>query len=125
MDIERGRQYLGRSPAMGKPLERGPNDPPPGAGIKAIDPENGNTVWDFKVFRGSLTNGLMATAGGVVFAATRDGNLIALDATTGKHLWHFQTGGNMAASPMSYAVDGKQYVAISAGNVLFSFALPE
>ena len=125
VDIERGRQYLGRSPAMAKPLERGPNDPPPSAGIKAIDPETGKTVWDFKVFRGSLTNGLMATAGGVVFAATRDGNLIALDATTGKHLWHFQTGGNMAASPMSYAVDGRQYVAVSAGNVLFSFALPE
>ncbi len=125
VDIERGRQYLGRSPAMGKPLERGPNDPPPGAGIKAIDPENGKTVWDFKVFRGSLTNGLMATAGGVVFAASRDGNLIALDAATGKHLWHFQTGGSMAASPMSYAVDGRQFVAVSAGNVLFSFALPE
>ena len=70
-------------------------------------------------------NGLMATAGGVVFAATREGNLVALDAKTGAHLWHFQTGGNMAASPMSYAVDGRQYVAISAGNVLFSFALPE
>jgi outer membrane protein assembly factor BamB len=67
----------------------------------------------------------MATAGGVVFAATRDGNIVALDANTGTHLWHFQTGGNMAASPMSYAVDGRQYVAISAGNVLFSFALPE
>ena len=43
----------------------------------------------------------------------------------GKHLWHFQTGGNHAASPISYAVDGRQYVALSAGNVLFSFALPE
>ena len=64
-------------------------------------------------------------AGGVVFAATREGNLVALDARTGTHLWHVQTGGNMAASPMSYAVAGRQYVAISAGTVLFSFALPE
>lgn len=125
VEVERGRQYLGRSPVMGGSPVRGPNDPTPSAGIKAIDPENGKTIWDFKLFRGSLTNGLMATAGGVVFAATRDGNFVALDANTGTHLWHFQTGGNMAASPMSYAVDGRQYVAISAGNVLFSFALPE
>lgn len=123
--IERGRQYLGRSSAMGKPAARAATDPPPSAGIKALDPENGKTIWDFKIFRGSLTNGLIATAGGVVFASTREGNLIALDARTGAHLWHFQTGGNMAASPMSYGVDGRQYVAVSAGNVIFSFALPE
>jgi PQQ-dependent dehydrogenase (methanol/ethanol family) len=125
VEVERGRQYIGRSQAAGRPPVRGPKDPAPNAGIKAIDPENGKTVWDFKLFRGSLTNGLMATAGGVVFAATREGNLVALDAKTGTHLWHVQTGGNMAASPMSYAVDGRQYIAISAGNVIFSFALPE
>jgi PQQ-dependent dehydrogenase (methanol/ethanol family) len=125
VEVERGRQYLGRSPTPGPPPARGPNDPAPSAGIKAIDPEDGRTVWDFKLFRGSLTNGLLATAGGVVFAATREGNLVALSAKTGAHLWHFQTGGNMAASPMSYAIDGRQFVAISAGNMLFSFALPE
>jgi alcohol dehydrogenase (cytochrome c) len=61
----------------------------------------------------------------VLFGAMRDGNLIALDAKTGRHLWHIQTGGNMAASPISYAVDGRQFVAIAAGNTVFSFALPE
>ena len=40
-------------------------------------------------------------------------------------LWHFQTGGNLAASPISYAVDGRQYLAIAAGNVVYAFALPE
>jgi alcohol dehydrogenase (cytochrome c) len=123
--IEPGRQYIGRSPVRGTPPARGPNDPVPNAGIKAIDPADGKTLWDFKLFRGSLTNGLLATAGGVVFAASRDGNLIALDARTGVHQWHFQTGGAMAASPMSFAVDGRQYIAISAGNTIFSFALPE
>ena len=44
---------------------------------------------------------------------------------TGKHLWHYQTGGNHAAAPISYAIDGRQYVALTAGNVLFSFTLPE
>src|SRR5207245_3760347 len=108
----------------GVPPPRGANDPPPSAGIKAIDPENGKTMWDFKIFQGSLTNGVLATAGGVVFAAIRDGNLAALDATTGKPLWHVQTGANVAASPISYAVDGRQFVAISAGNSVYAFALP-
>ena len=82
-------------------------------------------MWDFKIFQGSLTNGVLATAGGVVFGAIRDGNLVALDARTGKHLWHFPTGANMSASPISYAVDGRQFVAIAAGNVVYAFVLPE
>jgi len=49
---------------------------------------------------------------------------VALDATTGRHLWHFQTGANMAASPISYAVGGRQFVAVAAGNVVYTFALP-
>ncbi len=121
---ERGREYLGNGVAK-VPAVRGPNDPAPNAGIKALDPETGKTVWDFKIFQGSLTNGVLATAGGVLFASSRDGNLIALDAKTGKYLWHYQTGGNHAAAPISYAVDGRQYVALTAGNVLYSFALPE
>ncbi len=44
---------------------------------------------------------------------------------TGKPLWNFRTGGRMTSSPMGYAVDGKQYVAIGAGNMLYSFALPD
>jgi outer membrane protein assembly factor BamB len=67
----------------------------------------------------------LATGSGLVFLATGDGNLIALDSTTGKSLWHFQTGGSIASSAISYAIEGKQYVAISAGNAVYSFALPE
>ena len=122
---ERGKEWLGAAPSRGAPPARGPKDPAPNAGIRAIDPETGKTVWDFKLFQGSLGNGVLATAGGVLFASSRDGNIIALDAKTGKHLWHYQTGGIHAASPISYAVDGRQYVALTAGNVLYSFALPE
>ena len=68
---------------------------------------------------------MLATGGGIVFAATREGNLIGLEANTGKYLWRFQTDASMAASPMSYAVGGRQFIAVSAGNVLYSFALPE
>jgi PQQ-dependent dehydrogenase (methanol/ethanol family) len=122
---EAGRQYIGRTTASGAPATPRPGEPAASAGIKALDPETGKTMWDFKIFQGSNTNGVMATAGGVVFAATREGHLLALDARTGKFLWRFQTGGNMAASPMSYAVDGKQHVAVSGGTSVYSFALPE
>jgi PQQ-dependent dehydrogenase (methanol/ethanol family) len=122
---EPGRQYLGRTQAVGGPTGPAPGEPAPSAGIKAIDPDTGKAIWDFPLFQGSLTNGVMATAGGVVFAASREGNLIALDDRTGKPLWQFQTGGNMAASPMSYAVDGRQFVAVASGGAIYSFALPE
>jgi alcohol dehydrogenase (cytochrome c) len=68
---------------------------------------------------------VLATAGGLVFVSTAEGNLIALDSESGKSLWHFQTGAGMASSAMSYAVGGKQFIAVSAGNVLYSFALPD
>jgi alcohol dehydrogenase (cytochrome c) len=48
----------------------------------------------------------------------------SLDAQTGKALWHFNTGQDVSASPMTYSVNGKQYVAIAAGSDVFSFALP-
>ncbi len=110
---EKGKEWLGNAPNRGAPPPRGPNDPAPNAGIKAIDPDTGKTVWDFKLFQGSIGNGVLATAGGLLFASSRDGNVIALDAMTGKDLWHYQnyqTGGNHSASPISCGVDGRQYV---------------
>ncbi|HEY7286589.1 MAG TPA: PQQ-dependent dehydrogenase, methanol/ethanol family [Vicinamibacterales bacterium] len=122
--FESGRQYLGRSPAASEVRAR-PGEPAPSAGIKALDPDTGKTVWDFKIFQSSLTTGVLATAGNIVFGAIRDGNLVALDARSGAHLWHFQTGANLSASPISYAVNGRQFVAIAGGNVVYAFALPE
>jgi alcohol dehydrogenase (cytochrome c) len=115
--FEPGRQYPGgRGAGAGA---RG------SAGVKAIDPETGRTMWEFTLYQGSLTAGVLATAGGIVFAASREGHLIALDAKTGQFLWRFQTGAGVDASPISYAVDGRQFVAVSSGNALYSFALPE
>jgi alcohol dehydrogenase (cytochrome c) len=95
------------------------------ASIKALDPETGETKWEYKITRGSLSAGVLATAGNVVFAATAEGTLVALNSRTGAPLWRFQAGGAITASPMSYAVDGKQFVAVTAAGVLYSFALPE
>ena len=66
----------------------------------------------------------MTTAGGLLFFGDNSQSFEAVDAGTGKPLWHFNTGQSMHASPMSYAVRGKQYVAIASGSDLFSFALP-
>jgi len=55
--------------------------------------------------------------------AGRDGQLIALDARSGRALWHFNTGGTIRAAPMTYAVDGKQYVSICTKTAVFTFAL--
>ena len=96
--FEQGRQYIGRDNAAPTAVAK-PGEPASSAGIKAIDPETGKTMWDFKIFQSSLTNGVLATAGNVVFGAGRDGNLVALDARSGAHLWHFQTGANVNASP--------------------------
>ena len=68
--------------------------------------------------------GVMTTAAGLVFFADNQGFFEAADASTGKSLWHFNTGQSLHASPMSYAVSGAQYVAIASGSDLFSFALP-
>jgi alcohol dehydrogenase (cytochrome c) len=89
------------------------------------DTETGAVKWEYKLSQAPFSAGLLATAGGVVFVATREGNLIALEAKTGNFLWRFQTGAAIASSPISYAIDGKQFVAIAAAGVLYSFALPE
>jgi alcohol dehydrogenase (cytochrome c) len=68
--------------------------------------------------------GVMTTAAGLVFFGDEAQSFEALDAKTGESLWHFNTGQSFHASPMSYAVDGKQYVAIAAGSDIFSFGLP-
>lgn len=104
------------------------NEPVPGekdwGALRAIDPRTGEIRWEFKYFSAPW-GGALSTAGGLVFAGDTDGNLIALDATTGKDLWHFQTGSPIFASPMTYALEGRQYIVIPAGTALFAFALPE
>lgn len=95
----------------------------PGA-IRALDATTGAMKWNFPVHTGHHATGVLATAGNVTFASSNDGNLIALDSKTGKYLWHYYTGANIITSPMSYAVEGKQYVALASQSALFVFALP-
>ena len=60
-----------------------------------------------------------------MFFGESSGGFAAVDAKTGKYLWHYETNHAMKASPMTYEVDGKQYVAIASGPNVMSFALPD
>jgi alcohol dehydrogenase (cytochrome c) len=99
-----------------------PTEPTTGS-ILAVNPATGATKWRTPTVT-PPSGGLLATAGGLVFAGDREGYLMALDAESGKPLWKFQTGGAVIAPPISYLMDGKQYVVVAAGAALMAFALP-
>ena len=92
------------------------------ASVKAWEAATGKMKWEFKLLTPPLA-GLLSTAGNLVFGGTEEGSFFALDAETGKPLWDFQLGAAIRANPVSFAVDGRQYVAIAAGAALFVFAL--
>jgi alcohol dehydrogenase (cytochrome c) len=94
----------------------------PYGGVKAIEATTGNVKWEFKE-QTSSNSGILTTAGGLLFAGTRDGYFYALNAATGETLWNFQTGGSIQGGPVTFLIDGKQYVAIAAGAGLFAFGL--
>ena len=91
--------------------------------LRALDPATGKLKWEWKHNSPSWA-GVLSTAGGLVFTGDAEGNVIALDAASGKLLWHFQCGSSVFAAPMSFEIDGKQYVAVAAGSALFAFGLP-
>jgi alcohol dehydrogenase (cytochrome c) len=95
----------------------------PGA-VRALEATTGDIRWNFPLHTGSSATGVLATAGGVVVAASADGNLILLDSRNGRYLWHYQTGAAIKSGPISYSVDGRQYIAVAAESALFTFRLP-
>ncbi|WP_424196244.1 methanol/ethanol family PQQ-dependent dehydrogenase [Ampullimonas aquatilis] len=82
--------------------------------IEALDPKTGKVVWKrtekFPMWAGTLT-----TAGGITFTGTGDGYLLALDAKTGKEVWKFQTGSGIVSAPITWEMDGEQYVGLHSG----------
>jgi alcohol dehydrogenase (cytochrome c) len=92
--------------------------------VIAIDPQSGEKKWSFGMYD-VATSGILSTASDLVFAGGREGYFQALNANSGALLWKTNLGGAIAAGPMTYQADGKQYVAIASGNSLFVFALRE
>jgi len=99
-----------------------PLDEPTWGTLTAISTrENGRIRWQNKT-ENPLVGGVLATAGGLVFTGEGNGFLSAFDAETGDPLWQFQCGAGVNAPPISYEVDGTQYVAVAAGgNAVFGF----
>jgi len=95
----------------------------PGSGLViGLDPKTGTAAWKFEMVS-TPTSGLLATAGGLVFGGDAQGYVFALDARTGKVLWRFQAGGTVIAPPISYSLNGRQYIAVAAGQTMVTFGL--
>lgn len=95
--------------------------------LRALDIETGKLVWE-KPLTGSQEanySGVLSTAGGIVFHGETQGGFAAVDAKTGETLWHFPANDSWRASPMTYTLAGRQYVAVAAGANILSFSLPE
>ena len=92
--------------------------------LRAIDPITAERKWEFR-YPTVSASGVLSTASGLVFAGDGDGNLIALDSKSGKHLWHYQMGVALRnTSGSTYMLDGRQYVLVPSGTTLTAFALP-
>ena len=100
---------------------------PPEKYLRALDVETGKIVWEIPQVGPPESNysGVLSTAGGLVFYGETGGGFAAVDAKTGKTLWHFETNEAWKASPMTYTMNGRQYVAIASGGSILSFALKE
>ena len=113
-----GEQYLGGGGESAGPIDNYHS------AVRAINPATGDVQWEYPIAPRS-TSGLMSTAGDIVFGGTVDGYFFAIDAVSGEELWYMTVGARVHSAPISYAVDGEQYVSIAAGNVVFTFGLAE
>ena len=87
---------------------------PQSGAVKAFDPETGREVWSWSSPQ-PVVSSMLATAGGLVFAGEPSGYIDAFDAKSGKLLWRFQTGSGLHGNPVTYSVDGRQYLAVPSG----------
>lgn len=92
--------------------------------VIAIDPATGQKKWKYEMID-VTTSGILTTASDLLFTGGREGHFMAFDAADGKLLWKVSLGGQIVNGPITYEVDGVQYVAAAAGNSLFTFALRE
>jgi acido-empty-quinoprotein group A len=92
--------------------------------LEGIDTKTGDIRWTHEIGEGENVSGMLTTAGNLLFAQDNSDNLMALDPATGKTLWHVNVGGKMMTSPMTYELDGRQYLLTAIQNVIFAWALP-
>lgn len=136
-----GTYYLAGSPppdSIGdEGWQGGHFEPTPGADhgvLAAVDPTTGEVAWKARTPE-PMIGGVLATAGGLVFAGRLGGSFDAWHATTGEHLWRFPAGAGCASAPATYRLDGTQYLVVScgghflgpgtSGDAIVAFTLPE
>jgi alcohol dehydrogenase (cytochrome c) len=92
--------------------------------IEAIDYQTGKIRWSHEVGPDGAGSGVLTTDSGLTFTGDAHGNFLALDTANGKTLWHAGSGANIASSPITYELDGQQYLLTSGGGVMFAWKLP-
>jgi alcohol dehydrogenase (cytochrome c) len=117
-DYEEGERFTGGGGRYDQPMDAFHSS------IRAINPATAEIEWEFPIQPRSSA-GITSTAGGLLFSGSADGYFFALDAATGEELWHISLGRRVHAAPMTYSVEGKQFVTIASGNVVYTFGLKE
>jgi len=112
-----GQGFMGAGPG------RGATNEDVFSSIIALDPRTGDRRWAFRLSAASTESGVLTTQSNMLFAGGRDGQFVALDARDGKLLWETNLGPSVSAGPMTYMVNGKQYVSIQCAGALFTFTL--
>ena len=92
------------------------------ASLKAMDPQTGEAVWSYNQYDVS-DSGMLTTASDLLFTGGREGYFHAIDARSGDLIWNVNLGGQIVMAPVTYMVDGIQYVSVISGNSLSTFAL--
>lgn len=94
--------------------------------LRALNVETGEIVWEIEQSGSPESNytGVLSTAGGLVFYGRTEGDFTAIDAASGRALWSFPGNAVWRASAMTYLIDGRQYVTVTSGSNVLSFALP-
>lgn len=115
--------YIEGKPYWGS-VFRGVTEEPEWGLLKALDPLTGETKWDFR-YQHAPWAGTLSTSGSLVFAGDEDGYLMAFDAQNGKNLWKMNTGSRLVTAPITYMVDGRQYLTMPSGAAVLTFALPK
>ncbi|PCI77701.1 MAG: PQQ-dependent dehydrogenase, methanol/ethanol family [SAR86 cluster bacterium] len=117
-DYEEGERFTGGGGRYNQPMDAFHSS------IRAINPATAEIEWEFPIMPRSSA-GITTTAGGIVFTGSADGYFFALDAASGEELWHISLGARVHAAPMTYAIDGQQFVTIASGNVVYTFGLKD
>jgi alcohol dehydrogenase (cytochrome c) len=122
IEYKRGERFLGSA------ASHYAQNLPSTAYVKAIDARTGDMRWQTVLASGSenfvwTVGGVLSTKSGVIFAGYRD-FFRAFDADTGKELWKVNLGSRVAGSPISFLLEGRQYVAVAAGHSMFAFLVP-